>query len=101
MVTQINIDNSLSLQTHELNRAEELFNVIDQNRAYLRQWLPWLDSSLTVSDTENFIKSTLKKQEAGSGLSFVILFKGNMVGTINKLRTQVMLQPFDLHQENF
>lgn len=79
---QIDIDDNLSLQTHQLNRAKELFNVVDQNRVYLRQWLPWLDNSLTVSDTENFIKSILKKQEEGSGLSFVILVKDSIVGTI-------------------
>lgn len=79
---QIRIDENLLLETHQLHRAQALFKIVDQNRAYLRQWLPWLDNSLTVSDTENFIKSVLKKQEEGSGLSFIILFKDSIVGTI-------------------
>ena len=30
--------------------ADELFIIVDENRAYLREWLPWLDDVKSVDD---------------------------------------------------
>ena len=40
--------------------AQELFELTDENRAYLREWLPWLDHTNCVADTLSFIESTEK-----------------------------------------
>lgn len=32
--------------------AEQLFALTDQNREYLKVWLPWLDSVQEVDDTK-------------------------------------------------
>ncbi len=36
--------------------AEAVFQVIDKNRLYLKQWLPWLDDSKTVEDLRKYIQ---------------------------------------------
>ena len=37
--------------------AEELFSVIDDNRDYLREWLPWLDDILSIDDEISMIRN--------------------------------------------
>ncbi len=41
----IRIDEETVLRIYEERHAQEVAELVDQNRAYLRQWLPWLDNS--------------------------------------------------------
>lgn len=40
----ITVSETCALMPLELRDADELFDVTDRNRSYLRQWLPWLDN---------------------------------------------------------
>ncbi len=61
----ITVDRELHLRLLLPEHASALFVLTNSNRAYLRQWLPWLDKVRVVSDTERFIdKSTLVYQES-------------------------------------
>ena len=45
MADTIKVSSELSLCVlHETN-ADELFGVCDRNRDFLREWLPWLDTT--------------------------------------------------------
>ena len=48
---RLKIDDDLELQLLEERHAEELFALTDENRDYLREWLPWLDNTTCVSGT--------------------------------------------------
>ena len=39
---QLHVESSLELQLVGEDDAAELFTVVDSNREYLREWLPWL-----------------------------------------------------------
>ena len=39
--------------------AQEIFNLVDANRSFLREWLPWLDFNTSLEDTKKFISSSL------------------------------------------
>lgn len=39
--------------------AKHIFPVVDRNRSYLRQWLPWLDFNVSVFDSRDFIRDAL------------------------------------------
>ena len=41
----------------QLQEAPTLFALIETNRDYLRQWLPWLDEHRSVEDTGRFIRN--------------------------------------------
>lgn len=56
-----------SLRPLTTEDANELFALVDTNRAYLRQWLPWLDMNQTPDDSLNFIKNSLERQQANNG----------------------------------
>lgn len=49
------LDESTDLAILEQQHAEELYTLIDRNRAHLRRWLPWVDKTNSVDDTLAFI----------------------------------------------
>lgn len=77
-VHTINAD--LSLKLKEIRDAEELFNLTDSSRDYLREWLPWLDMTTKVEDTIKYIKQSVKDYAENKSMNTIILFKGEIVG---------------------
>ncbi|WP_100330419.1 GNAT family N-acetyltransferase [Bacillus xiapuensis] len=74
------IDEDLSLKLMELRDGERIFELTNNSREYLREWLPWLDTTIKLEDTVEFIKTCLKGFAENKSLHTVILFKGNIVG---------------------
>jgi ribosomal-protein-serine acetyltransferase len=62
------------LRLLQITDAPELFELTDANRAYLRQWLPWLDTTNEVGDTKSFIESTLEQFENQDALVAAICY---------------------------
>jgi len=70
------------LRLIEERHARELFDLTERNRNYLRQWLPWLDATLTVEDTRNFIRDALLQFAANDGFQAGIWYRGALAGVI-------------------
>ncbi len=49
------VEEGLELSQTMPDEAEELFSVVDANRNYLREWLPWLDGTNSVEYEISFI----------------------------------------------
>jgi ribosomal-protein-serine acetyltransferase len=62
--------------------AEPLCCLVDQNRTYLRQWLPWLDAPTCVEHTEEFIRGTEKHFREGTGFVCAIRLQDSVVGVV-------------------
>jgi ribosomal-protein-serine acetyltransferase len=76
------IDDRHKLRLLHISDAEELFKLIDSNRTYLRQWLPWLDSTNNVADSENFIQSTLQQFAHNDGFAAAICDGNCIIGIV-------------------
>jgi ribosomal-protein-serine acetyltransferase len=63
-------------------QAEELFALVDANRAYLREWLPWLDRNTEVGHTREFIRATRKQYDDRNGFTSGIRLRGRLVGVV-------------------
>jgi len=74
------IEEDLALKLIELRDAESVFKLTNNSRAYLREWLPWLDFTTKLEDTKRFINICLKGQFENKSMNTVILFKGEIVG---------------------
>lgn len=74
------IDDDLSLKLIDLGDAERIFELTDQSRTYLREWLPWLDFTKTVDDTRAFIQGSLRGFGESRSITTVILYKGEIAG---------------------
>jgi ribosomal-protein-serine acetyltransferase len=66
----------------QISDADELFGLVDKNRAYLRTWLPWLDGTTVSSDTRDFIKSTLQQLADNRGFVAAICVEKSIAGVV-------------------
>ena len=78
----IKIDNELSLHLARPELAEHLFNVVDAQRPYLRQWLPWVDATTSVEDTKTFIRESMQHNTNGTRLTTFIMYGESVAGSI-------------------
>lgn len=86
----IQVNDKVSAELLCQDHAWELFDLTDSNRSYLREWLPWLDSIATVSDTETFIDSVIREYNTGGGSNFAVLYEGPICGvaSLHKIDAQ-------------
>ncbi len=77
---------SLHLARHEL--AAPVFDAINENRAHLRPWLPWVDGTRTFEDTKTFIEESMAHNSNGSRLTTFILYGGQLAGSLGVVSFQ-------------
>ncbi len=73
---------SFQLRLLQINDAELLFQAIHTNRAYLRQWLPWVDNTLSADDSQAFITDSLVQYKRGESVVAAIWCESKIVGCI-------------------
>lgn len=76
------IDEHIELRLLELRHAPELFACIDACRAYLREWLPWVDQTQEVADTEVFISDAVEQFADGEAVHVGIWYREVLAGVI-------------------
>lgn len=59
--------------------AQAVFNIIDSQRNYMREWLPFVDATLSIEDSRNAFKHLLSFP---NDPLFAILYKENFVGLV-------------------
>jgi ribosomal-protein-serine acetyltransferase len=78
----IPVDKEIVLKLPTYRNADELFALVDRNRAYLKQFLPWVDHNLKVEDSKRFIHNCRSQHKAGMGFSLCIFYQNKIVGTL-------------------
>lgn len=81
LAIEIPVADNLLLRKISLNDSSAIFSLIDTNREFLRKWLPFVDYTRAVSDTEAFIK-TVTAESNTTDLVFVIMHQGQHAGVI-------------------
>ena len=71
----------VALRLIEERDAEEMYALIDANRAYLSRWMPWAADE-TLEGTRNFIRLTRTQVAENDGLNTVITVDGGIAGTV-------------------
>ena len=77
---EINPDLKLSLSIPQY--GEELFQLTQKNRDFLKQWLPWLDDVKQASDTREFIELQLQRFQQGKALHITIFYQEKIAGVL-------------------
>lgn len=80
----------LMLVPVQVSDAEELFCLVERNRLYLRQWLPWLDVTRTVEDQRAFLEAECASRGRGKDGLYVLRQDGEALGVIGVVRTDVI-----------
>lgn len=76
------VDDQCDLRLLQPYHADALFRLTDENRAYLRTWLPWLDGIRSAGDTRNFIQGTLRQFADNNGFQTGIWYGDRLAGVI-------------------
>lgn len=73
----------LVLKARAEDQAEEMFALIDQNRAYLRPWMPWEATTRTVEDSRIYLAMARSWRESGRNFDYSCFEKssGRMTGS--------------------
>jgi ribosomal-protein-serine acetyltransferase len=79
---RIEVGDDLEMRLLEESDAERLFALTEENRAYLRRWLPWLDDTTTVAHTQAFIRSSLEQFAEDNGFQLGIVYRRELAGVI-------------------
>jgi ribosomal-protein-serine acetyltransferase len=72
----------VEIRLFALRDAEELFDVVQRNRVYLREWLPWVDYTESPEDLRRFIQRVINQYEANQGPQAVIRVDGRIAGSV-------------------
>lgn len=76
------VDDDLVLRPFEPRDAAVLFALSDRNRDHLRPWLPWIEKTLSVNDTQQFIAAMRAGYGKGTDVAIGIWHQGALAGSI-------------------
>jgi ribosomal-protein-serine acetyltransferase len=72
----------IELKLFEDRHAESLFEAVDRDRMYLREWLQWVDLTKSVDDIRNFIRTSLHQFANREGLAAGIWRGSKCIGSV-------------------
>lgn len=76
------IEDSLYLESVSLDDANCTYDLINGQREYLKEWLPWVDYNKSVEDVISNIKRCMEKNDKGISLDLSIKKNGKVIGRI-------------------
>lgn len=76
------VNDVVQLRLLTLSDAEEVFRLTDTGRLYLREWLPWVDSTVSVADTREFVQNALRQFAENRGFQAGVVYEGEIVGCV-------------------
>ncbi len=79
---KIRVDSEIELKQLEQSDSTDIFNTINNQREYLGKWLPFVEFTREITDTENFVNSVINAPEERFEYLFAIIKGGEFVGLI-------------------
>ncbi|PLS03032.1 GNAT family N-acetyltransferase [Neobacillus cucumis] len=78
----LKVDHEIELQLFQRHQAFMLFQLIEENREHLREWMPWVDNMTTPFQIETIIPVWLNQFAEKSGMNVGIFYRGELVGSL-------------------
>ncbi len=78
----LRINDDLRLERVNLSMAETIFNAIDRDRDYLKMWLPFVEFTYQVSDTERYLQRVNEETLNETNEIFSIWLKEEFAGLV-------------------
>lgn len=76
------VDDKIKIELLQQQHKEELYDLVDSNRAHLRQWLLWVDKRQSPLDFEPIIPIWITNYANNNGFDAGIRYEGKLVGMI-------------------
>jgi len=80
VVFEADLGEGRSLRALEDADAEELFALIDANRAYLAHWMPFVGQTRSAVDSLAFIRAARRQYEENRGMQLALVQDGRLIG---------------------
>lgn len=90
------LDADTHLELLEQRHAPALFALIEANRERLRAWLPWVDRTRTVADSEAYIGATQDQWAGDNGFVAGIWHRGALAGVVGYHKVELPKRATDL-----
>lgn len=74
----IRVSEDIILNPLSVDDIFKIFNTLNNERDYMREWLPFVDTTLEVQDTANYVNFVLQTADQ----QYTIYYKGEFVGLI-------------------
>jgi ribosomal-protein-serine acetyltransferase len=78
---RFDLSDDCQLRVLEESDADELYGVVERNRAYLAEWLPW-PAEQTLEGTLDFIRKTRGQLDQNDGFQTAMVVDGRIVGSV-------------------
>ncbi len=78
----IPINDETELRLLQESDAPRLYVLTNAGRAYLREWLPWVDGTRRVEDSLRFVHMATRQLDDNNGFHMGIWYQGELVGVI-------------------
>ena len=72
----------IEIRLFEPRDAEPVFAVVERNRAYLREWLPWVDFTVSPAELRSFIVKVREQFASGRGPQCGVWIDGAFAGSV-------------------
>lgn len=76
------IDEQLTIRLLQQSDAAELFDLVNCQRNYLSEWLPWPPMTKTVADSKAFLNGAMQQFESQTGMVCGIFYQTHLVGVV-------------------
>ena len=76
---RLDLSDGCHLQLLEDSDAEDLYRLVERNRDYLAEWLPWA-AGQTLEGVREFIQKTRRQVDENDGFQGALFLEGRMVG---------------------
>ncbi len=81
-MTTIKIDNETELKQLELSDSKDIFRIIDSQREYLGKWLPFVEFTTDITNSEMFVESIVNAPEDKFEYVFAIRKNNEFIGLV-------------------
>ncbi|MGB7529455.1 GNAT family N-acetyltransferase [Sphingobacterium cellulitidis] len=78
----IEIDSNLSLKALVESDAIRMFNIIDTQREYLGEWLPFVQFTNKIEDSKGFVEMAMNNRKIKKDYVYKICLEDRMIGLI-------------------
>lgn len=78
----LRINDNVRLEKVKISMAPVIFFTIDRDRGYLKNWLPFIEMTQKISDTEKFLQGILEEPTSLKSEVFSIWVKEEFAGLI-------------------
>lgn len=77
---RIRIDEDLELREIHQRDRKKIYDVVDDNRVFLKRWLPWLNHTKSPHSYLSVIKSWQQNIEMGTGMELGLFYHDEFIG---------------------